>query len=871
MDTQKKGKKRKKTNALKKQPLYPLIYYPTKSVQFIGEITLAVLLTFLTPVIPICKALLKGFELIGKTTILSFLIVVKAAGAYLRSVKRTAVRAVLFIQFIGEATILGVFALWVAVEFILTHFSIISKSNKDTRVNRAKGILIDHVQHVDIKQALHNIPAYFTNLHIPKPSYATSVALTAIVILWGGYYIGFLSRLPSVYDLTSKPLPQSSKVVDRNGELLYIAYNGEINRVPIPLSSIPKEVVNATLAVEDHDFYSHRGFSVRGFTRAFVNNLNDKPTQGGSTITQQLVKIALLQDNRRVISRKIKEAYLALMVEKAYTKDQILELYLNNAPYGGTAYGIEVAARKYFGKDASQLTLGEAALLASLPSAPSVYSPFATSEEVYLGNQKRVLNQMYEYGYITKEQKEEAENQELAFYSIDNQIYAPHFTFWVLDQLEQTYGKKLIQEGGLTIQTTLDLPTQLKAEQIVKENVEELEKPYWISNAAALVTEPTTGKIIAMVGSRDYFDQEHDGQVNVTLSKRQPGSSIKVINYAYALSYAGLNASSIVNDSPISYKNAWETYTPKNYDGKYRGNVTIRQALAMSLNIPAVKVLNMYGPDKMRELGIKMGIESWKDLRNYGLSLTLGAGEVKMTELATAYGTFTNLGKRVDLYAVDKIEKRDGKLLADVTQPSQKNIFSISEAQAAEETNVLPEYTAYQITSILSDNAARLPAFGPYAKLEVPGHRVAVKTGTTNDIRDNWTIGYTPDILVATWVGNNDNSPMNPHLTSGITGAAPIWNEIMTDLIEDKPQEQFATPSGMIKVKICATNGLLTCSRCPKETEEYFIPGTEPKTACSFPSAEECSAKKSQMESEGKSPDEIGKALVNCPAVASNP
>ncbi|MBI2029179.1 PBP1A family penicillin-binding protein [Candidatus Gottesmanbacteria bacterium] len=860
MNKRKRIKKTKKISVSNQSLLFPVIKFPLLLIQTIGEVTL----TFI-------KFTLKALEAIGQTTLIGILIIGKATRVYFKSVKKTFKRVVSFIQFIGEATILGAFATWVAIEFLLTHFGVISQGAKKGRLHNAKSYLAGSISNINLKQALNSTVEYFTSLTLPKPSFATSVALSAILILYGGFYIGFLRTLPQASDLTNKPLPQSSRVVDRNGDLLYIAYNGQINRVPIPLSSIPKHVKDATIAVEDHEFYSHQGFSIRGFSRAFINNLNDQPTQGGSTITQQLVKIALLKDNRKVISRKVKEAYLALMVEKKYSKDQILEMYLNNAPYGGTAYGIEVAARKYFGKNATELTLAEAALLSSLPSAPSIYSPFSASAEVYKGNQKRVLEKMQEYGFITQQQREEAQNQQLAFYSIDNQIYAPHFVFWVLDQLEGSYGKKLVQEGGLTIHTTLDLPTQLKAEQIVKENVEELEKPYWISNAAALVTEPKTGKIVAMVGSRDYFDETHDGQVNVALSKRQPGSSIKPINYAYALSYAGLNSGSVLSDSPVSYSNAWETYTPKNYDGKFRGNVTVRQALAMSLNIPAVKVLNMYGPDKMRELGIKMGIESWKDLQHYGLSLTLGAGEVKMTELATAYGTFTNLGKRVDLYAVEKIDKRDGKLLADLTNRQQKNIFSISQAQAAEDTNVIPEYTAYQITSILSDNAARMPAFGPYARLEVPGHKVAVKTGTTNNIRDNWTIGYTPDVLVATWVGNNDNSPMNPHLTSGITGAAPIWNEIMTGLIEDKPQEIYATPSGMIKVKICATNGLLTCARCPRETEEFFIPGTEPKTACSFPSVQDCTSKKSQLEKEGKSPDEIGKALVNCPAVASNP
>ncbi len=838
----------------KKSKVSKIILKINRSIQYLGRKTLVILKTFITPL----RTVFKLLELIGKTTLYLIQLLLRLAIFYITRVKKTVLRVFILIQFIGETTLLAGFVLSVIIRGLLQKAGIVGKPSKKSRTARFSDRLIS--LWIGIRSfSLQKIPPY---------AYATTLV---IVFLWGIYYTTFLKELPSPYDLETKPLPQSSQVVDRSGKLLFLAYNGKINRVPIGITKVPNHVKWATIAIEDRDFYHHDGISVRGITRALVNNFKNESTQGGSTITQQLVKIALLRDNRRVVSRKIKEAYLAILVERVYSKDKILEMYLNNAPYGGTAYGIEAGARKYFGKDASQLNLSEAALLASLPSAPSLYSPYGTTEEVYKRKQKQVLDDMVSLEFVTKQQAQDAYNEKLTFYSIDNQIFAPHFVFWVLDQLEQNYGKEQIQEGGLVIQTTLDLPTQLKAEQIVKENVEEVEKMYWISNAAALVTEPKTGRILAMVGSRDYFDKEHDGNVNVTVSKRQPGSSIKVVNYSYALSH-GFTPSSIIDDSPVSYRNAWETYIPVNYDGKYRGSVTLKQALAMSLNIPAVKVLNTYGPDKMVELGIKMGIESWKDLKNYGLSLTLGAGEVKMTELATVYGTFTNLGKRKDLYAVEKISDRSGKILADSSTNTKKGILGVSQAQAAEgdQNEVIPQNTAYQITNILSDNAARMPAFGPFAKLEIPGHKVAVKTGTTNNIRDNWTIGFTPDFLVASWVGNNDNSPMNPHLTSGITGAAPIWNEIMGSLISDKPAEQYATPSGMIKVKVCATNGLLTCARCPKEVEEFFAPGSEPKTACYFPTAQECKAKKDQMTSEGKSPDEISKSLVNCPAGSTN-
>ena len=853
-------------NHKNKKALFGLVYFT----QSLGKITILLLKKVFTFFAPLLVVVLRIFDLIGRTTIVFGQVIGRFLSFYLRQVVKLLSRLLLFVQFIGEATLLAGFVVGVTVRAILISLKILEKPSRKPAFIKLHKAAKRRLAKINFSAILRDLYTHLSHIEVKPPPRYLYVTASIIFVLWGTYYFCFFKNLPSPYDLARKPLPTSSLVLDRSGKLLFIAYNGEVNRIPISLDKIPETVIEATIAVEDQNFYHHAGISPKGIVRALVNNITDKPTQGGSTITQQLVKIALLKDNRRIVSRKVKEAYLSLLVEKAYSKEKILEMYLNNAPYGGTAYGIEAAARKYFGKEAASLTLSEGALLASLPTAPTLYSPYFSGEQIYKNNQKRALENMMLKKFITKKQADEAYSEKLTFYAIDNQIMAAHFVFWVLDQLEQTFGKKLVLEGGLRVTTTLDLPTQLKAEQIVKENVEKLEKPYWIGNAAALVTQPQTGRILAMVGSRDYFDEKHDGNVNVTLSRRQPGSSIKVVNYAYALSQGGFTPSSVIVDSPVSYSNAWETYTPRNYDGKFRGAVTLKQALAMSLNVPAVKVLNTYGPDKMRELGIKMGIESWKDLKNYGLSLTLGAGDVKMTELATVYGILPNLGKRKDLYAIEKIVTPDGKILADSKNPQKKGVLGVAVAQAAEEKEVIPQYTAYQLTSILSDNAARMPAFGPYAKLEIPGHRVAVKTGTTNDIRDNWTIGYTPDVLVATWVGNNDNSPMNPHLTSGITGAAPIWNEIMSNLLEGKPAEQFATPSGMLKVKICAVNGLLTCPRCPKETEEFFAPGQEPKTKCYFPTTQECEAKKKQLEEEKKSPDEINKALVNCPAGSTN-
>ncbi|MCL5439223.1 MAG: transglycosylase domain-containing protein [Patescibacteria group bacterium] len=820
------------------------------------------------------------FTSVGWLTIKFFLGYLKLLSYCFKRIKITFFHFVYIIQLIGWSTIIFGLTLVLLLNKLLEGSGLKAKHNEKAPVEVFYANLFESANK-NQKALIKCIKNYGktireTRIAIPKRyTYAVAGATFILFVTVGAFYALFLRNLPSPYDLMNKPLPQSSQVLDKNGKILYVIYNGEVNRIPVSLNKIPDVVKQATIAYEDKDFYNHRGISIKGLARAFINNLEKKPVQGGSTITQQLVKVNLLRDNRRVMERKIKEAYLALLVDIIYPKDKILEMYLNSTPYGGTAYGIEAASRKYFGKKTSELDLAEASLLASLPSSPTKNSPYLTKRDVYKKNQKRVLDAMVEKKFITKKQADDAYKKELVFYSIDNQIQAPHFVFWVIDELEHKYGKKLVQEGGLTIRTTLDLPIQLMAEKIVKENVEEVEQMYWISNAASLVTEPRNGRILAMVGSRDYFDDKHEGQVNVTVARRQPGSSIKMVNYAYALSWGKFTPGTIIVDSPVSYSNAWETYAPVNYDGKFRGPVTLKQALAMSLNIPAVKVLNTYGPDKMVELGRKMGIESWKNLKNYGLSLTLGAGDVKMTELATAYGVLPNMGVRRDLKAVEKITDRNGKTIEENEKTVNKSLLAKmgmeAQASAADGERVIPETTAYQLTNILSDNDARMPAFGPYAKLEIPEHKVAVKTGTTNEKRDNWTIGYTPDFLVATWVGNNNNSPMNPTLTSGITGAAPIWNEIMTNVLKGKSGGSFDTPTGMVKVKICAVNGLLPCARCPKMSEEYFVPGTEPKTHCYFPSINECKVKREQMTTENKTPDEINKALVNCPAEAAAP
>ncbi len=698
-----------------------------------------------------------------------------------------------------------------------------------------------------------------------------AVTLVIFSSLIFNFYFWVLKDLPSPYKL-KKPPAVSTKIYARDcSTLLYKIYRDQ-NRTLIPLKDIPLHVKQATISIEDKEFYQHHGYSLKGIVRAFRNNLANRNLQGGSTITQQLIKNTVLS-SERTYERKIKELILSLQTELIFSKDQILQMYLNEVAYGGPAYGIEEASQMYFGKTVKEVDLAEAAFLAGLPAAPSEFSPYLSGIKKAKERQKKVLKQMVATGFVNLDEAKKAYQQNLKILPPLSQIKAPHFVMYARRELEERFGKKMIEEEGLNVCTTLDPKIQEMAEKIVEEEVGKIKDAYHVNNGAALITNPKTGEILAMVGSVDYWDKENDGNVNLTTSRRQPGSSIKLVNYAYGLAHNYITPNSVLMDTPVSYSNAWETYTPVNYDHKFKGPVTVRTALAESRNVPAVKLLNSYGkdgPDQMRQLGQKMGITSWDDLRNYGLSITLGAAEVKMTEMATVYGTIANLGKKVPVTPFKKIADVNGKILQDLDASDPLLKFA-REAQASEgEEQVVPEITSYQLIDILSDNAARSPEFGPRSALYIPDTKVAVKTGTSNEFRDNWTIGFTPNILVATWVGNNDNKPMSG-LASGITGAAPIWNKVMSEMIKEKGSEEFPVPKGLIKVKVCAVNGLLPCKGCPKIKEEYFVLGTEPTKHCSFPSPSDCQAKKKKMEEEGKSAEEIVKALKNCPLGTPSP
>lgn len=637
--------------------------------------------------------------------------------------------------------------------------------------------------------------------------------LSVVILLGFTFYFFIIKGMPSPKQLTSRAPEVSTKIYDRNGNLLYKIYKNE-NRTIIPLTQIPESVRLATLAAEDAEFYSHPGFSVRGMFRALINDIKTGSVQGGSTITQQLVKNTLLSPEKTIV-RKIREIILSVEIETIYTKDQILEMYLNEVSYGGTAYGVEEASESYFGKSAGKLDLAEAALIAGLPRSPTTFSPFGSNPELAFERQREVLHLMVVNRYITKEQETAASEEKLHFVSKKTEIKAPHFIMYVRQLLVNKYGEEVVEKGGLEVTTSLDLPTQEASEMIVNSEVDKL-KSLHVGNGAALTINPHTGEILAMVGSKDYFDVENDGNVNVLTSLRQPGSSIKVVNYAYALSN-GFTPASIIDDSPITFHTPGTTaYTPVNYDGKFRGNITLRTALAESRNIPAVKVLASYGVAKMVAEGQKMGITTWDNPSNYGLSLTLGGGAVTALDLSRVYATLSAFGKTPDLMPILEVKDFRGQVL-EKNNPSTKD-------------SIDPR-VAFLLTDILKDNIARAPEFGFNSYLVVKDHpEVAVKTGTSNDLRDNWTVGYNQNFLVLTWVGNNDNSPMS-RVASGVTGASPIWNKIMTAVLNGQPSIDWNAPKGVSRVNICARADSLPCEGCPTK-QEWFLDENRPTKHC---------------------------------------
>ncbi|MBU1085517.1 MAG: transglycosylase domain-containing protein [Candidatus Beckwithbacteria bacterium] len=643
-----------------------------------------------------------------------------------------------------------------------------------------------------------------------------------IAVITGGLLALILSftllkDLPSPGKLSSGDFPVSTKILDRNGKLLYEIYADQ-NRTPINIQDLPDHVLKATIAIEDQNFYKHHGFDFKGISRALLSTLFNKKLQGGSTITQQLVKTTLLSPER-TIKRKIREALLAIATEIRYSKDEILEMYLNHVPYGGTAYGIEQAARTYFDKSAKDLTLAESSLLAGLPQAPTRYSPFGPNPESSKNRQAQVLKRMFDDEYISSEELQNALDHKLEFAPQTQNIKAPHFSLYIKNILVEKYGVALVEKGGLSVTTSLDLDIQEFAEITIATESAKLESAN-VSNAAALVTKPRTGEILAMVGSKDYFNQEIDGNVNITTRLRQPGSSIKPINYAVGL-IKGFTPSTLFLDVPTCFNAPGQptSYCPRNYDNTFHGPTQMRFALGNSYNIPAVKMLAANSVEAMVATASAMGITTYQDSSKYGLSLTLGGGEVKMVDMAVAFGVFANQGLKVDLTPILKIQDYRGEILEEI---DLKNELPVGQKAISPEV-------AFLISHILLDNNARAGGFGTYSQLVIPDRTVSVKTGTTDDLRDNWTIGYTPSFLVSTWVGNNDNSPMHPYLVSGVSGAAPIWHNLMEFILKDQPDEFPTQPENVIGLQICTLSGFRPNPEFPCETRfDYFIKGQEP-------------------------------------------
>ncbi len=647
-------------------------------------------------------------------------------------------------------------------------------------------------------------------------------------------YANIALRLPAPDELGARSATfVSTKIYDRQGGLLYELFDPQWGRrTKVPLERISPYLIQATIATEDRYFYQHPGFDPFGIARAIWYAINEREVvSGASTITQQVARNILLdpvERTQRTLSRKIREAILAAEVTRRYPKDTILEIYLNDIFYGNLAYGIEAAAETYFGKSADQLSLAEAALLAGLPQAPALHDPYVNSDAAKK-RQAVVLGLMVEAGYITPAQAEAARAEELEYVPQRFPIRAPHFVMYVRQLLEQKYGAETLYKGGLRVYTTLDPRLQAIAERVAEEHVETLAEQH-VTNAALVALKPDTGEVLAMLGSVDFFDEEIDGQVNVALQLRQPGSSIKPVTYVAAFE-KGWTPATLIWDVPTEFPDgANPPYKPKNYDDKFHGPVLLRTALGSSYNVPAVKALQFVGLPEMLAMAHRLGIASL-NRPDYGLSLTLGGGDVTLFEMVGAYAVFANGGVRVPPVAIARVEDSEGRIIEEYRVPQGEQVIS-------------PQH-AYLITHILADNQARTPAFGPDSVLKL-SRPAAAKTGTTDDWRDAWTIGYTPPsspptlggkeggLVCGVWVGNSDNSPMDR--IAGAGGAGPLWHNFMEEALRlssgqalaGMPPRDFVSPSGIVTAEICTASGSKPSEVCPRLGMEMFVAGTEP-------------------------------------------
>ncbi len=636
------------------------------------------------------------------------------------------------------------------------------------------------------------------------------VVVLALVIAWLATI-----QLPDFNNFENRNIANSTKIYDRTGKIVLYNIHDNVRRTAVPIQEISPFIQQASISIEDAHFYEHFGFRPTSFMRAVIANITSGGySQGGSTINQQVIKNALLT-REKTISRKLKEILLSIKLDRELPKDTILQIYLNESPYGGTIYGVEEASLVFFSKKASEVTLTEAAYLAALPQAPTYYSPYGKHREALEKRKNLVLLRMYELGYITKEQKEASQKESLVFEKdISNSGKALHFVMYIREYLEEKYGVDMVQNGGLKVITTIDYNFQKQFEEIVKEGAFENAKKFKASNAALVAIDPKTGQILSMVGSRDFFDTEIPGQFNITTASRQPGSSFKPIVYAAALEL-GYTPETVLFDTRTQFSARCDAYgnpnagadksscyMPENYDGLFRGPVSLREALAQSLNVPAVKVLYLTGLNNAISLAQKMGLSTINDPKRYGLSLVLGGGEVTLLELTNAYGVFANNGYYTKHQGILEIKDRDDSILEK---------FSLSQ------TEVLSESVTTLISSMLSDNVARTPTFGSNSALYFSERPVAVKTGTTNDYKDVWVVGYTPSIVIGMWAGNNDNTPIDKK-TAGFV-LAPIWRKAMLVATKGTMVEYFPDPlpntssKSILQGNYCASDGVHTILR----------------------------------------------------------
>jgi len=655
------------------------------------------------------------------------------------------------------------------------------------------------------------------NFNFRKNVYVIIASIIGLSFLFLFILFAWYGRdLPSPGKL-SQVSENATVFYDRDGKILFEMFKDK-NRLPVKLNEISDKLKQATIAIEDKGFYKHGGISQMGILRSFFSLLlTRKISGGGSTITQQLIKTVLL-DSRQTPSRKIKEIILAISVEGKYTKDQILEMYLNEIPYGGSYVGIGSASKGYFNKSSKELSILESAILAGLPQSPSIYSPFIGKKDAWKSRTKDVLRRMREDGYITLKDEKEALSHinSVVFSTSKMSINAPHFVFYVKEQIEKEFGPKILEQG-LKIKTTLSLDTQTAVEKITKDEINAIKDDYNVGNGAVVVLDSKTNEMLAMVGSYDFNNEDY-GAFNAALGMRQPGSTIKPITYATAFEKGYTPATIIMDVETVFATKDQKDYIPVNYDGKFHGPVQLRFALGNSFNIPAVKLLAMVGIRDFMQKASDMGLTSLtptqENLNRFGLSVTLGGGEVTLVDMTSAFSVFARGGIKKDLQSILEIKDYSNKL-----------IYS---AKKGKDTKPISQEASFLISHILSDNNAREIEFGLRSYLNVPGKTVAVKTGTTDDKRDNWAIGYTKGVSVGVWVGNNDNAKMNPKISSGATGASPIWYKTMTYLLKKYEDGIMTKPD---KVKALIVDSLF--GGLPKDggqtRSEYFTEGTEPK------------------------------------------